>query len=164
MYEGGKNGVKVDMAEARRWSERAANGGDPRAMHNLALYFFKGEGGPRNSTTAASWFRKAADMGLVDSQFNLAQLYESGLGVSQNPAEAYKWYVIAGRAGDSTARGRATALRSQLTAEAQQTADAYTAGHRAFARDAPPKPLPCFAAGLACGAALAALLLLGRRP
>lgn len=48
--------------------------------------------------------------------------------------------------------------------EAQQTADAYTAGHRAFARDAPPKPLPCFAAGLACGAALAALLLLGRRP
>ncbi|ATC25002.1 Localization factor PodJS [Caulobacter vibrioides] len=123
MYEGGKNGVKVDMAEARRWSERAANGGDPRAMHNLALYYFKGEGGPRNSTTAASWFRKAADMGLVDSQFNLAQLYESGLGVSQNPAEAYKWYVIAGRAGDSTARGRATALRSQLTAEAQQTAD-----------------------------------------
>jgi localization factor PodJL len=123
MYEGGKNGVKVDMAEARRWSERAANGGDPRAMHNLALYFFKGEGGPRNSTTAAGWFRKAADMGLVDSQFNLAQLYESGLGVSQNPAEAYKWYVIAGRAGDSTARGRATALRSQLTAEAQQTAD-----------------------------------------
>ncbi|ATC31447.1 Localization factor PodJS [Caulobacter vibrioides] len=123
MYEGGKNGVKVDMAEARRWSERAANGGDARAMHNLALYYFKGEGGPRNSTTAASWFRKAADMGLVDSQFNLAQLYESGLGVSQNPAEAYKWYVIAGRAGDSTARGRATALRTQLTAEAQQTAD-----------------------------------------
>lgn len=123
MYEGGKNGVKVDMAEARRWSERAAHGGDPRAMHNLALYYFKGEGGPRNSTTAASWFRKAADMGLVDSQFNLAQLYESGLGVSQNPAEAYKWYVIAGRAGDSTARGRATALRTQLTAEAQQTAD-----------------------------------------
>jgi localization factor PodJL len=123
MYEGGKNGVKADMAEARRWSERAANGGDPRAMHNLALYYFKGEGGPRNSTTAASWFRRAADMGLVDSQFNLAQLYESGLGVSQNPAEAYKWYVIAGRAGDSTARGRATALRSQLTAEAQQTAD-----------------------------------------
>lgn len=123
MYEGGKGGVKQDMPEARRWSERAAAGGDPRAMHNLALYYFKGEGGPRNSTTAATWFRKAADTGLVDSQFNLAQLYESGLGVSQNPAEAYKWYVIAGRSGDATARGRANALRAQLTAEAQQTAD-----------------------------------------
>lgn len=123
MYEGGKNGVKQDMPEARRWSERAAAGGDPRAMHNLALYYFKGEGGPRNVTTAATWFRKAADLGLVDSQFNLAQLYEGGYGVSQNPAEAYKWYVIAGRAGDATARSRATALRAQLTAEAQQTAD-----------------------------------------
>jgi len=123
MYESGKGGVKKDLPEARRWSERAAAAGDPRAMHNLALYYFKGEGGPRNSTTAATWFRKAADTGLVDSQFNLAQLYESGLGVSQNPAEAYKWYVIAGRAGDATARGRANALRGQLTAEAQQTAD-----------------------------------------
>jgi localization factor PodJL len=123
MYEAGKGGVKLDMPEARRWSERAAAGGDPRAMHNLALYYFKGEGGPRNSTTAATWFRKAADTGLVDSQFNLAQLYESGLGVSQNPAEAYKWYVIAGRSGDATARSRANALRAQLTAEAQQTAD-----------------------------------------
>ncbi|WP_297516214.1 SEL1-like repeat protein, partial [uncultured Caulobacter sp.] len=123
LYESGKYGVKQDMPEARRWSERAANGGDPRAMHNLALYYFKGEGGPRNVTTAASWFRKAADLGLVDSQFNLAQLYEGGFGVSQNPAEAYKWYVIAGRAGDATARSRAAALRGQLTAEAQQTAD-----------------------------------------
>jgi localization factor PodJL len=131
MFESGKGGMKPDMAEARRWSERAANGGDPRAMHNLALYYFKGEGGPRNSTTAATWFRKAADLGLVDSQFNLAQLYESGLGVSQNPAEAYKWYVIAGRAGDATARGRATALRSQLTAEAQQTADRSALAFRA---------------------------------
>lgn len=123
MYESGKGGVKKDMPEARRWSERAATGGDARAMHNLALYYFKGEGGPRNVTTAATWFRKAADLGLVDSQFNLAQLYEGGYGVSQNPAEAYKWYVIAGRAGDATARSRANALRAQLTAEAQQTAD-----------------------------------------
>lgn len=133
LLESGKGGVKRDMVEARRWSERAANGGDPRAMHNLALYYFKGEGGPRNSTTAAVWFRKAADTGLVDSQFNLAQLYESGLGVSQNAAEAYKWYVIAGRAGDATARSRANALRPQLTAEALQTADRSALAFRAQA-------------------------------
>jgi localization factor PodJL len=133
LLESGKGGVKRDMAEARRWSERAANGGDPRAMHNLALYYFKGEGGPRNSTTAAVWFRKAADTGLVDSQFNLAQLYESGLGVSRNAAEAYKWYVIAGRGGDATARSRANALRPQLTAEALQTADRSALAFRAQA-------------------------------
>jgi len=123
MYEMGEGGVKKDLVEARRWTERAATSGDARAMHNLALFYFKGEGGAKNSTTAANWFRKAADQGLVDSQFNLAQLYEGGWGVSQNPAEAYKWYVIAGRAGDATSKARAAALRPQLTAEAQRTAD-----------------------------------------
>lgn len=131
MYEMGEGGVKKDLVEARRWTERAAIAGDPRAMHNLALFYFKGEGGSKNSTTAASWFRKAADQGLVDSQFNLAQLYEGGWGVSQNPAEAYKWYVIAGRAGDATSKARAAALRPQLTAEAQRTADRSAMGFRA---------------------------------
>ncbi|WP_425995866.1 peptidoglycan-binding protein [Caulobacter sp. DWR1-3-2b1] len=131
MYEMGEGGVKKDLLEARRWTERAATAGDPRAMHNLALFYFKGEGGAKNSTTAASWFRKAADQGLVDSQFNLAQLYEGGWGVSQNSAEAYKWYVIAGRAGDGTSKARATALRSQLTAEAQRTADRSALAFRA---------------------------------
>jgi localization factor PodJL len=131
MYEMGEGGVKKDLVEARRWTERAASAGDPRAMHNLALFYFKGEGGAKNSTTAASWFRKAADQGLVDSQFNLAQLYEGGWGVSQNPAEAYKWYVIAGRAGDATSKARATALRPQLTVEAQRTADRSAYAFRA---------------------------------
>ena len=131
MYEMGEGGVKKDLAEARRWTERAATAGDARAMHNLALFYFKGEGGAKNSTTAANWFRKAADQGLVDSQFNLAQLYEGGWGVSQNPAEAYKWYVIAGRAGDATSKARAAALRPQLTAEAQRTADRSALAFRA---------------------------------
>ena len=123
LLEGGKGGLKQDMPGARRWAERAATGGDPRAMHDIALYNFKGVGGPRNVAAAAMWFRKAADLGLVDSQFNLAQLYEGGYGVGKNPAEAYKWFVIAGRGGDAVARSRAAALRAQLTAEAQQTAD-----------------------------------------
>ncbi|OZA84229.1 MAG: hypothetical protein B7X77_00925 [Caulobacter sp. 39-67-4] len=131
MYEMGEGGVKKDLVEARRWTERAATAGDARAMHNLALFYFKGEGGAKNSTTAANWFRKAADQGLVDSQFNLAQLYEGGWGVSQNPAEAYKWYVIAGRAGDATSKARANALRPQLTAEAQRTADRSALAFRA---------------------------------
>ncbi len=30
--------MKKDLAEARRWTERAATAGEARAMHNLALY------------------------------------------------------------------------------------------------------------------------------
>ena len=137
MYEVGEGGVKKDLPEARRWTERAATAGEARAMHNLALYYYKGEGGERNSTKAANWFRKAADLGLVDSQFNLAQLYEGGWGVSQNPSEAYKWYLIAAKAGDNASRTRAMALRGQLTAEGQRIAERSASGYRSQATVAP---------------------------
>ena len=137
MYEVGEGGVKKDLPEARRWTERAATAGEARAMHNLALYYYKGEGGERNSTKAASWFRKAADLGLVDSQFNLAQLYEGGWGVSQNPSEAYKWYLIAAKSGDNASRARAMALRGQMTAESQRIAERSATGFRSQAYVAP---------------------------
>ena len=137
LYEAGEGGVKKDLFEARRWTERAATAGEPGAMHNLALAYYKGEGGERNSTKAANWFRRAADLNLVDSQFNLAQLYEFGRGVDQNVAEAYKWYLIAARNGDATARARATALRGQLTPEGQRIAERSATGFRSQASAAP---------------------------
>jgi TPR repeat protein len=123
LYEGGEAGVKKDAVEARRWTERAAEGGDRKAMHNLALYYFEGTGGPKNTTTAAQWFRRAAEAGLVDSQYNLGRLYEEGFGVAQNPAEAYKWYLIASASGDAESRASAKRLKSELTAEAQAAAE-----------------------------------------
>src|SRR5450432_2877279 len=92
-------------------------------MHNLALYYFEGTGGPKNTTLAAQWFHRAADLGLVDSQYNLGRLYEEGFGVSQNPAEAYKWYLIAAHAGDTESRASAQRLKGQLSTEAQAAAE-----------------------------------------
>ncbi|MDR3509284.1 MAG: peptidoglycan-binding protein [Caulobacteraceae bacterium] len=123
LYEEGGAGQKKDSAEARRWTERAAESGDRKAMHNLALYYFEGTGGAKNTTTAAQWFRRAADMGLVDSQYNLGRLYEEGFGVAQNPAEAYKWYLIAMRQGDTESRNSAQRIKGQLSAEAQAAAE-----------------------------------------
>jgi len=137
LYEVGEGGVKKDLVEARRWTERAATAGDASAMHNLALYYFKGEGGAKNVTNAAQWFRKAADLGLVDSQFNLGQLYEFGRGVDQNPAEAYKWYLIAAKAGDTSARGRAAALRADIKPEALRIAERSAASFRSQTAAAP---------------------------
>ena len=122
LYEDGSAGLKKDMVEARRWTQRAATNGDPKAMHNLGLYFFHGDGGAKNLAVAALWFRRAADLGLVDSQYNLAQLYEQGLGVGQNPAEAYKWFLIAGKAGDGESKASAERMKAQLTSSAQQAA------------------------------------------
>ena len=123
LYEQGGETLAKDMVEARRWTERAAQGGDRKAMHNLALYYFEGQGGPKNSTTAAQWFRRAADLGLVDSQYNLGRLYEEGFGVSQNAAEAYKWFLIAGQAGDDDAAASAERIKDSLSPAAQAVAE-----------------------------------------
>lgn len=133
LYEDGRSGVKADLAEARRWTERAAEGGDRRAMHNIALYYFNGEGGPKNPVSAAQWFRRAADLGLVDSQYNLGRLYEEGLGVGQNSAEAYKWYLIAARAGDAEARVAARRVKPSLSVEAQSVAERAAVAFRTTA-------------------------------
>jgi localization factor PodJL len=133
LYEDGQAGLAKDLVEARRWTERAAEGGDRKAMHNLALYFFEGVGGPKNLTSAAEWFRRASDLGLVDSQYNLARLYEEGFGVAQNPAEAYKWYLIAGRSGDGESRMSALRIKGQLSAEAQRAAERAAEGFQAQA-------------------------------
>ncbi|WP_332772209.1 peptidoglycan-binding protein [Phenylobacterium sp.] len=130
LYEKGEAGLKVDPVEARRWTERAAQGGNRHAMHNLGIAFINGDGGPKNSTTAAQWFRRAADLGLVDSQFNLGALYEQGLGVSQNAAEAYKWYLIAAKAGDEGALKSAARVRSGLSSEARSIAENAARSYR----------------------------------
>jgi len=131
LYEDGQAGLTKDLVQARRWTERAAEGGDRKAMHNLALYNFEGVGGPKNLTSASEWFRRAADLGLTDSQYNLARLYEEGFGVAQNPAEAYKWYLIAARSGDAESRMSALRIKGQLSAEAQSAAERAAQGFQA---------------------------------
>ncbi|MFC3071072.1 peptidoglycan-binding protein [Phenylobacterium soli] len=129
LYETGVSGVVKNPAEARRWTERAAEGGDRSAMHNLALYYFRGEGGSQDLAAAARWFRKAAEAGVVDSQYNLGLLYQSGSGVERDLAEAYKWFAIAADGGDAEARANAVDLEAKLPASqlaaAERAADAY---------------------------------------
>jgi localization factor PodJL len=130
LYEGGAAGLHKDLTEARRWTERAAGTGDPKAMHNLGLYYFEGVGGEKNPVTAALWFQRAANAGLGDSQYNLARLYEQGFGVAQNPSEAYKWYLIAAAGGDKEAKEGAERVRKQLSADSQAAAQRSASNFR----------------------------------
>jgi localization factor PodJL len=116
LYETGQAGVVQNLAEARRWTARAADEGDPTAMHNLALYYFRGEGGPQDTPAAAQWFKKAAQHGVVDSQYNLGLLYQSGSGVPRDLTQAYKWFTIAANSGDGEARASAMELEAKLPA------------------------------------------------
>jgi len=131
LYETGDHGVKQNLAEARRWTERAAEGGDAAAMHNLALFDFRGEGGTQNLAGAARWFRAAAEQGIVDSQYNLGLLFQSGSGVPRDLAQAYAWFSIAAAGGDAQARANAQTLESQLTWEQRDAADRAAAAFTA---------------------------------
>ncbi|MHB8530567.1 MAG: SEL1-like repeat protein, partial [Caulobacteraceae bacterium] len=135
LYETGADGLRKDPVEARRWTEKAAQAGDARAMHNLALYEVEGTGGGRDIGAAADWFRRAANLGLADSQYNLARLYEQGFGVPPNAAEAYKWYLIAARSGDAQSRAGAARVRTGLSADARSVAERAAAEFRPAATD-----------------------------
>ncbi len=161
LYESGKAGVAQNLAEARKWTLRAADAGDPAAMHNVALYYFRGEGGPQDAAAAAGWFRKAAQRGIVDSQYNLGQLYQAGSGVPRDLAEAYKWFSIAAAGGDLPAREAAMKLEDNLST-AQLAAAESAADHFQAASDTVAGPAPRVAS-LDSGPALAkAQKVLGR--
>jgi localization factor PodJL len=121
VYERGE-GVPVDLAVARQWTERAANSGNRRAMHDLGVYYARGDGAPLDEAAAFRWFKQAAELGVGDSQYNLGVLYQQGRGVQASPTESLFWFAVAARQGDSDAAARATALEAQLTTtQIQQT-------------------------------------------
>ena len=131
LYEDGGSGIDADPSESRSWARRAAEGGDPRAMHYYAMQLYQGVGGSQNQAAALGWLKRAAEAGRVDSQFNVARLYETGdTGVAKNPVEAFKWYMIAARRGDQQALAAVQRLTPVTDADtrrkAREAADAFT--------------------------------------
>lgn len=112
LYDLGEAGVARDPVEARRLISLSAENGDVQAMHNLGVFYFRGEGGPQDLSSAAQWFRKAADGGVVESQYNLGLLYQSGSGVRRDLAQARHWFGQAAVKGDAEARRALVAMTS----------------------------------------------------
>lgn len=104
LYDEGEAGLPQNPAEARRLTTMAAENGDVKAMHNLGVYLFRGEGGPQDLTGAARWFGKAATNGVVESQYNLGLLYQSGSGLPKDLVRARAWFERAAASGDEQAR------------------------------------------------------------
>jgi len=100
LYEAGGR----DIGEARRFYEWAAQQGNVRAMHALAMLLSDGRtagaGGKPDWEGAVRWFRAAAELGHRDSQYNLGVVYARGLGVSADLGEAWKWLNLAAAQGD----------------------------------------------------------------
>ena len=115
-YEKGLS-VKRDIDIARRYYMQAAERGNAKAMHNLAVLDADGGGKGANYKDASYWFRKAADRGVADSQFNLGILYARGIGVEQNLAESFKWFSLAAAQGDADAAHKRDDIAKRLDAQ-----------------------------------------------
>ena len=123
-------------AIAADWYAKAAELGNVKAMHNLAVAYANGSGREADYTEAARWFRSAAERGLADSQFNLAVLHERGLGVAASLTEAYRWYAVAAAQGDGESSTRVEALISQIPAAEREAADKAAETFKAAPTDA----------------------------
>jgi localization factor PodJL len=123
-------GVKADRERAKDLYGQAAEKGNLKAMHNLAVISASPSAGTPDYATAAALFTRAAEHGLADSQFNLGVLYESGLGVPKDHAAAYKWYTLAARGGDADAGRRRDMLIARLPTETLQAMDRQIASWR----------------------------------
>lgn len=128
LFDGGEAGLPQNPAEARRLTTLAAENGDVKAMHNLGVYLFRGEGGPQDLTSAARWFGKAAANGVVESQYNLGLLYQSGSGLPKDPVRARAWFERAAAKGDDQAR-RALAEMGPSPASKPATTAALAPAH-----------------------------------
>jgi localization factor PodJL len=116
---------------------KAAEHGNVRAMHNLAVLTAEGgRAGKPDYTVAAQWFRKAAEYGIHDSQYNLAILLARGLGVSQNLPLSYTWFAIAASQGDEDAGKKRDDVGAHLSAADLVAAKATAAAFHAKAPDA----------------------------
>lgn len=113
LYEKGQ-GVEKDLTLARTHYLAAAEKGNAKAMHNLAVLYAEGIDGRRDYKTASRWFQRAAERGIADSQYNLAVLLMRGIGIDQNHHEAYKWFALAALQGDREAARHRDDIGSKL--------------------------------------------------
>lgn len=130
LFTEGGVGVEADPVQARDWTRRAAESGEPRAMQHYATQLYDGVGGAADEAGALEWMRKAAEAGRVDAQYNLAHLYENGIkGMRADKVEAFTWYMIAARRGDQQALEAVQRLTPSLSAaqrdRARAGADAF---------------------------------------
>jgi len=81
-------------------AETAAKLGEPIAMHNLGVKYYRGDGVPQDFACAVKCYQKAAELGLAASQVNLGMCYAKGEGVPQDYAMAVRWFREAANQND----------------------------------------------------------------
>ena len=85
--------VKQDRKKAAAWYERAANGGNSKAMIRLAHWSAVGMGFPKDEKRAISWYVKAAKAQDGNAMYSLGVFYAQGkMGLEKSNEKAYEMF------------------------------------------------------------------------
>lgn len=97
--------TRRDYAEARRWFDRAAAGGNSSAVREIGLQYAAARGTPEDQAEAFVWFERAARDGDSWAQNRVGWMLLNGTGIAKDAEEAMTWFRLAADQGNSTALG-----------------------------------------------------------
>lgn len=112
MYAAGA-GTDQNWRQARRWLERAAQGGSAPAHYRLALMDQHGLDGRPDVERAVAHLRLASAAGLAWASTNLGQMHFAGDGVRQDLAEAVRLFELGRQQGDPAATQNLASIYAQ---------------------------------------------------
>jgi len=85
-------GVKIDLAEAAKWYQLAADKGLAPAEYRLANFYEKGTGLTRDIARAKALYLSASEKGNASAMHNLAVLNATGAAGTPDFNEAARWF------------------------------------------------------------------------
>ena len=91
-------------SKAKRYYNKAAEQGLPKAQSSLGFMYIQGQGVRQNYDKARVWFEKAEAQGFPQAQCALGLMHSLGHGVEQSDEKAKALYERAAKQGDSQAQ------------------------------------------------------------
>lgn len=101
------------MGKAVDWFQKAAQQGIVKAMYNLAVMYYNGDGMPTDMKAAYTWFEQAANRNHVKAQYKCAEMLYNGE-VPKNREQARMWLQrVASQDADLELQWKARAILSR---------------------------------------------------
>jgi TPR repeat protein len=82
----------MDKDKAFQLYLKSAQLGNLQSMLKLAVYYYYGDGAPKDPSEAIKWYNKAADAGSSQAQDFIGNCYLNGIVISQNYQEAIRYF------------------------------------------------------------------------
>ena len=95
MLEHGRRGVPIDLAQALKHYQMAAQAEHATARVALARMYLAGRGVPRSAGDAIYWATLAAEQGEPYAYALLGELRYNGVGFVKDDVQTYKWLTLA---------------------------------------------------------------------